>query len=101
MVFNKCMDWIKLFYCSTTQEEADNEEGEPTAEEAKKVTLPRGTVLKLSNLPVGTSRDDIRAGFTDLPADIAFVEINERDRTAFIRLRGENDGKLVPTAHQF
>ena len=53
--------------------------------------------MKLSNLPVGANRDHIKLGFADLPADIAHIEINEEDKTAFIRLRGEDDGKLVST----
>nr|SVE76000.1 EOG090X0CQA [Daphnia hispanica] len=63
-------------------------------EEKEKIVLCRGTVLKLANLPSGIDRDAIKQAFATYPADIAHVEITP-DSTAFVRLRGENDGKLV------
>nr|SVE86367.1 EOG090X0CQA [Daphnia similis]SVE86995.1 EOG090X0CQA [Daphnia similis]SVE87617.1 EOG090X0CQA [Daphnia similis] len=63
-------------------------------EEKEKIVLSRGAVLKLVNLPSGIDRDAIKQAFSTYPADIAHVEITP-DNTAFVRLRGENDGKLV------
>nr|SVE80362.1 EOG090X0CQA [Daphnia magna] len=63
-------------------------------EEKEKIVLSRGAVLKLVNLPSGIDRDAIKQAFATYPADIAHVEITP-DSTAFVRLRGENDGKLV------
>lgn len=63
-------------------------------ETQEKIVLPRGTVLKLVNLPSAIDRDQIKKAFANYPADIAHVEITP-DSTAFVRLRGENDGKLV------
>lgn len=60
----------------------------------EKIVLPRGTVLKLVNLPSGIHRDVIKQAFANYPADIAHVEVTP-ENSAFIRLRGENDGKLV------
>nr|SVE83886.1 EOG090X0CQA [Daphnia pulex] len=60
----------------------------------EKIVLSRGTVLKLVNLPSGIDRDVIKQAFSTYPADIAHVEITP-ESTAFVRLRGENDGKLV------
>ena len=60
----------------------------------EKIVLSRGTVLKLVNLPSGMDRDVIKQAFATYPADIAHVEITS-ENTAFVRLRGENDGKLV------
>jgi hypothetical protein len=60
----------------------------------EKIVLSRGTVLKLVNLPSGMDRDVIKQAFSTYPADIAHVEITP-ESTAFVRLRGENDGKLV------
>ncbi|XP_057371759.1 la protein homolog isoform X2 [Daphnia carinata] len=67
---------------------------EKVTEEKEKIVLSRGTVLKLVNLPSGIDRDAIKQGFSTYPADIAHVEITP-DNTAFVRLRGENDGKMV------
>lgn len=45
-------------------------------------------------MPSGVDRDEIRTAFNSYPADIAFVEITP-ENTAFVRLRAENDAKLV------
>lgn len=70
----------------------DEKDKEPVKNE--KIVLSRGTVLKLVNLPSDIDRDVIKQAFSTYPADIAHVEITP-ESTAFVRLRGENDGKLV------
>nr|CAG4649654.1 EOG090X0CQA [Scapholeberis mucronata]SVE93860.1 EOG090X0CQA [Scapholeberis mucronata] len=64
------------------------------AEKEKSIVLPRGAVLKLVNLSSNVDRDEIKSAFNSYPADIAYVEITP-ENTAFVRLRGENDAKLV------
>ena len=101
--FKSCSVYCKGFPRQSTTldkaveiEDAEEKE-EPEIEDAGKFTLPRGTILKLINLPAGANCDNIKCGFADLLADIAHIEINEEDKTAFIRLRCEDDGKLVST----
>nr|SVE73799.1 EOG090X0CQA [Daphnia atkinsoni] len=78
----------------TEENGSANQPDDKVKEEKAKIVLSRGTVLKLTNLPSGIDRDVIRQAFSTYPADIAHVEITP-DSTAFVRLRGENDGKLV------
>lgn len=78
----------------TEENDRANQPDDKVKEEKGKIVLSRGTVLKLTNLPSGIDRDVIRQAFSTYPADIAHVEITP-DSTAFVRLRGENDGKLV------
>nr|CAG4637323.1 EOG090X0CQA [Ceriodaphnia reticulata]SVE73173.1 EOG090X0CQA [Ceriodaphnia reticulata] len=74
-------------------EKAENDDNNGT-ETHEKIVLPRGTILKLTSIPSGADRDEIKKSFINYPADIAHVEFTP-DNTVYVRLRGENDGKLV------
>ena len=64
------------------------------SKENEKIKLAKNAVLKLVNLPEKLDRDEIKKAFAAYPADIAHVE-GPSDNTAFVRLRGEDDGKMV------
>ena len=84
-----------LFIQQITDENGNGEkEVDAKTEKHEKIVVPRGTVLKLKGIPSGIDRDEIKKSFVNYPADIAYVEITP-DNIAFVRLRGENDGKLV------
>nr|CAG4650454.1 EOG090X0CQA [Sida crystallina] len=74
-----------------TSDNKDGKNGE--AKENEKIKLAKNAVLKLVDLPEKVDRDDIKKAFASYPADIAHVETT--DNVAFVRLRGEDDGKTV------
>ena len=74
---------------SQSEEKKDGE-----SKENEKIKLAKNAVLKLVNLPEKLDRDEIKKAFAAYPADIAHVE-GPSDNTAFVRLRGEDDGKMV------
>lgn len=56
--------------------------------------LAKNAVLKLTDLAESVGRDEIKKAFLAYPADIAHVE-GPSEGVAFVRLRGEDDGKTV------
>ena len=76
------------------QSDDSEEKKDGESKENEKIKLAKNAVLKLVNLPDKLDRDEIKKAFASYPADIAHVE-GPSDNTAFVRLRGEDDGKTV------
>ena len=88
------MNETNVFEMQNSDENGNGDKNDKEPVKNEKIVLSRGTVLKLVNLPSGSDRDVVKQAFSTYPADIAHVEMTS-ENTAFVRLRGENDGKLV------
>ena len=62
--------------------------------EGEKIVLPRGTLLKLTGLPLRTDRGKIKNAFGKSSPDIDFIEVNN-DSSAYVRICGGIDAKAL------
>nr|CAG4638713.1 EOG090X0CQA [Cyclestheria hislopi] len=76
------------------KEKENVEEQKEDAKEETAITLPKGAILKLAGLPENIKREEIKQALSSYPAEVAFIE-GPKDNTAFVRLRAEDDAKVV------
>lgn len=88
--------WQTDYYAGKKTERQEKQK-EKNARNEPTIELPKGAVLKLTDIQSDVTREKIKESLEALEAEVAFVDFTKGDEQAHVRLHKENSAKELHT----